>query len=410
MANKIAYIMSRFPHLPETFILREMTALEQQGWQIALFPLIRQSQAVLHKDAETWGECVQYAPFLSLDVLKANIKFFLKMPLGCLKIWLRVFVGNLSSVKFLLRALILFPKAVLMANQMEGEGVQHIHAHYATHPALVAWIIYQLTGISYSVTIHAHDIFVVKAMLETKLSDAEFVVAISDFNRRYLGEIIGQKIQEKIHVIHCGIEPSWYQQRQVEYEISAEHLEIISIGSLELYKGQIYLLEACALLKDRGISCRCRIIGEGEQRPRLERLIEARELQDDVLLLGGLPQEKVAQLLPTAHCYVQPSVIASDGKMEGIPVALMEAYASGLPVIATDLSGIPELVRPGETGFLVPHGDAAALADAIEEIYYDLEYAKSLAVKGRDLVLDEFDLSKNVKLLASLFRQMINIK
>ena len=105
-------------------------------------------------------------------------------------------------------------------------------------------------------------------------------------------------------------------------------------------------------------------------------------LQEDVLLLGALSQEKVAELLPTAHCYVQPSVITPSGKMEGIPVALMEAYAAGLPVIATDISGIPELVRPGETGVLVPPGDAVALANAIKDVYCNWESAKSMETVG----------------------------
>jgi glycosyltransferase involved in cell wall biosynthesis len=407
VAEKIAYIMSRFPHLPETFILREMNALERHGWQICLYPLIRQDQSVIHEDARRWIERVRYVPFFSVAVLKENVITFLKMPLKYVRTWLRLFFENLSSLDFLMRSLAVFPKAVSMAARMGEEGVRHIHAHYATHPALAAWVIHQLAGISYSVTVHAHDIFVDKAMLKTKLEAAAFIVAISDFNRRYLAEHVGSHLLRKIDVIHCGIDPAWYQEKQGIRETLTKRLEIINVGSLQPYKGHLHLVEACSLLKERGLRFRCRIIGDGALHQRLERLIEREELQDDVFLLGALPQEEVAGLLPTADCYVQPSVITPEGKMEGIPVALMEAYAAGLPVIATNISGIPELVRPGETGFLVPPEDSLALADMIMHLHHHFDHARQLAKQGRELVLDQFDLDQNVQLLAARFAEVI---
>jgi len=272
---------------------------------------------------------------------------------------------------------------------------------------LVAWIIHQLTGLSYSVTVHAHDIFVDKSMLKTKLSDATFIAAISKFNRSFLAREVGEEIREKTHIIHCGIVPSWYSDNLEMNRAPEEPFEIINISSLQPYKGQIYLLEACVQLREWGIPFRCRIIGEGDERSTLKRFIETNDLRDDVQLLGALPQEKVAELLPTAHCYVQPSVVTSDGKMEGIPVALMEALASGLPVVATRISGIPELIRSGETGLLVPPEDVETLASALKEIFQNKGFAAEMAMAGRNLVLDEFDLDKNVELLAARFQQVI---
>ena len=185
MPGKIAYIMSRFPHLPETFILREMIALEQLGRQIELYPLIIQQQALVHKEALPWMERAHSIPWLSGDVLTANLRCALNRPDRYFSLLWRIFRENLSTPKFLIRTLVLFPKAVWMANKFKEDGISHIRAHYATHPAFVAWVINQLTGIPYSVTVHAHDIFVDKPMLATKLRGAEFVVSISEFNRDY---------------------------------------------------------------------------------------------------------------------------------------------------------------------------------------------------------------------------------
>lgn len=406
MKPKIAYVMSRFPHLPETFILREMDEIERHDWQVALYPLVKQTQSVVHAEAESWLNRVRHLPFISRAALAANGRSFFQNPFRYLALLFQVVWENIPSPKFLSRALVVFPKAVYAAQLMQKEGVTHIHAHYASHPALFAWIIRQFTGINYSVTVHAHDIFVQTVMLKTKLQDAAFIVAISEYNRRHLARIIGQSMLEKTVVIHCGIVPQNYTPLTKRLQ-KDERLEIISIGSLQPYKGQRHLIDACARLRDRGIPFRCRIIGEGELRSELESMIAASQLKSQFQLLGSKTQREVAELLAEAHCYVQPSIITSAGKMEGIPVSLMEALACRLPVVATALSGIPELVRPNETGCLVPPGNAEALANAIEDIYSDFEYAVQLAENGRQLVLQEFDLRANVDQLSRLFDRFL---
>ena len=407
MAGKVAYIMSRFPHLPETFILREMSALEDLGWDIALYPLIIQDQTVLHEESGVWVERAHFVPFLSWQVVLANLMFFFRMPIRYSVTLLQAWVENVPSPKFFARAVVLFPKAVMMASLMQSEAVEHIHAHYATHPALVAWIIHRLTGLSYSVTAHAHDIFVVQTMLKTKLRAAAFIAAISEFNRQYMVDVVGEDIRRKIHIIHCGIVPDWYSKKSQGDKESGGRIEILNISSLQPYKGQIYLLKACKILEEWCIPFHCQIIGEGEERENLENFLRAHRLSDQVHLLGALAQEKVAQILQTVDCYVQPSVIADDGKMEGIPVAIMEALATGLPVIATNISGIPEIIRSGETGFLISPGDAAELASTIKEVFQRKDYAQQMAMAGRNLVHKEFDLFTNVDLLAIQFENII---
>jgi glycosyltransferase involved in cell wall biosynthesis len=290
-----------------------------------------------------------------------------------------------------------------MADEVKKKGITHIHAHYATHPALVAWLISQLTGITYSVTVHAHDIFVEKPMLATKLHDSVFISAISEFNRNYLADMFGPWVNEKTEIVRCGIEPSYYQHARQNGNGKSNQLDIISVGSLQPYKGHIYLVQACAELVRRGVPFQCRIVGGGDLKPMLERAIQESNLERHVELLGPHTQDEVSQFLRTANCYVQPSVVTHTGKMEGIPVALMEAMASGIPVVATAISGVPELVRPGETGWLVPPEDVHALADALSEIHANPAEAARRADLGQKWVVEEFELSSNVRKLASLF-------
>jgi glycosyltransferase involved in cell wall biosynthesis len=403
MTHKIAYIVSRFPHLPETFILREMISLEQLGWQIELYPLIIQKQELVHPEAQPWLERARVVPWLSNGMLRSNVSRFIQKPGQYVSLFRRVVRENLRSPKFLARALLLFPRAVWMADQMVAQGIVHIHAHYATHPALVAWLINQLTGIPYSITVHAHDIFVEKPMLETKLQDSVFVSAISEFNRQYLEDLFGPWVREKTQIIRCGIDPAYYAHELNRSSSENEKLEIISVGSLQPYKGHIFLLKACIELRERGIPFHCRIVGGGDLRPLLERTIHEHHMDGSIELLGPRTQDDVSRLLRTSNCYVQPSVVTASGKMEGIPVALMEAMMSGIPVVATSISGIPELVRDGDTGWLVPPEAVTELADALTQIYRDPSEAQRRAALGQKWVMQEFELSSNVRKLASLF-------
>ena len=234
----------------------------------------------------------------------------------------------------------------------------------------------------------------------------EFVADFSVFLfSGFLAWQLGKWTLDKTHVIHCGIQPENYRQAQ---DKRPEKFEITSIGSLQPYKGQRYLIEACAKLHERGINFRCRIVGGGELLSELEKLIMAHNLGEHVVLTGPQTQETVAKILSETDCYVQPSIITPSGKMEGIPVALMEAMSCGLPVVATNISGIPELVRPSETGWLVPEKDADKLAETIMEIISHAEEAHTRSQAGKELVHQEFNIQQNSKGLLCLFKNSVN--
>ncbi len=396
---KIAYIMSRFPLLSETFILREMIEAERQDVDICLYPLICMKEPVAHKETLKWTRVANCTPFFSTHIFAENILTFIQKPFIYISLLWRVIKENLMSPDFLIRGLMLFPKAVYMAKRIKLENVEHIHAHYATHPGLVAWIIHKLTGISYSITIHSHDIYDCQSMLETKLRDAKFLVPISNYNVEYMAKMFGEWVRNKCHVVHCGIDVSNYLPQQEMSSQRERDFDLIQIGSLNWKKGQIYLIQAIALLRNRGVPVKLRIIGEGADRAKIEGEVQKWHLDKLVELLGAKTQEEVAALLVTADCYVQSSV------SEGIPIALMEALACELPVISTNITGIPELVLHNKTGILVPPANVEALADAIDSMRANFQKGKNMGKAGRVWVQEQFNLEKSVSKLVALFRQ-----
>ncbi len=402
---KIAYIVSRFPHLPESFILREIDALEAHGSEVILCPLVRHRERVSHPETRRWIERAWYTPFISPAIARDVLRELGRQPARATRAIVEPLARVATTPNFLVGTLGILPKSFHLARRLKAAGVDHIHAHFATHPTMAAWIIHRLTGISYSFTAHAHDIYVHTAMLRQKMADARFVVAISEYNRALLGRF-GDVA--KVHVIHCGVNLERYPLQQ---ESPPGPFTILSVASLQPYKGLEYLIRACALLRDRQSGpFRCRIAGGGELRESLQQLIDQLQLREHVELLGPQTQDAVAALLQTAHLFVLPSIRTSSGKMEGLPVVLMEALAVGLPVISTSISGIPEIIRPGETGQLVPPADPAALADAIINVMRDPAAARAAGRRGRQLVEAEFSLDRNVEALRRLFDATITLQ
>jgi glycosyltransferase involved in cell wall biosynthesis len=278
-----------------------------------------------------------------------------------------------------------------------------VHAHFAHHPTVAALALGALAGIPFSFTCHAHDVYLQRAMLGEKVHRAAFVVAISRLLRdQYIARCAQQKDLERVYVIHCGA-TSTRQQHPVPADAPSP-LRVLAVARLVEKKGLSFLIEACALLRQRGRELSCEIIGCGPLRAQLQAQIEQAGLGSVVRLLGGRSQEEVSEALSRAMLFVQPSIVASDGDMEGIPVSLMEAMAAQVPVVATRTGAISELVEDGETGVLVPPGSSAALASAIERLADDPTYAGRLSGQARRYVEAEFDLTRNVAALDLLLR------
>jgi glycosyltransferase involved in cell wall biosynthesis len=406
---KVAYLMSRFPKLTETFVLYEILAVRRQGVRADVYPLIRERTRVMHPEARRIVEEARFEPLISWRLLRAHAHYLYRSPARYLGALGRLLRSTLGSRRYFLGALGLFPKAVCFARRMEEEGVTHVHAHFASHPAAAAFVIHRLTDIPYSFTAHGSDLHRDRHMLREKVAEAEFVVPISRFNRNIILADCGSEHAAKTVVIHCGIDPEFFHPpRHEEAPQENTRMRILCTGTLHEVKGQTHLVEACRLLAQRGVPFRCELLGDGPDRSALERQIASAGLTGSVELLGRCTREGVAKRLREVDVFVGPSVPSRDGRREGIPVALMEAAASGLPVVASDLSGIPEAITDGEHGYLIPPGDSVGLADALQRLAADRELRLRMGRAGRERMLREFDLYENARILAQRFISGVN--
>jgi glycosyltransferase involved in cell wall biosynthesis len=398
---KIAYMMSRFPKISETFILYEILEQERLGHAVEVYPLLREHQPVTHPEAERLVERAHFHPFISWPIIRANWHFLLKRPGAYFRTLAEVLGGTWGSMNFFLGVLTYWPKAVRFAYEMEKQGIRHVHAHFCNHPALVALIIYRLAGIPYSFTAHGSDLHKDKRMLDKKVAAAAFAVTVSNFNKGEMLKACGESARDKIHIIHCGIDQDVFAppaEKRVD-----DRFRIICVASFEEVKGHKYLVEACRILREGGLDFVCDLIGDGPVRAQVARQIADHNLQDRVIIHGSRKRMEVAQMMAAAHVKVLASVPTAEGKREGVPVVLMEAMASGLPVVSSQLSGIPELVENGQTGILVQPGDVDALALALQKLHADPALRLKMGRAGREKVLREFNLKLNVAKLAKLF-------
>jgi colanic acid/amylovoran biosynthesis glycosyltransferase len=398
---RVAWIMSRFPRLTETFVLYEILAAEALGLSVDVYPLLRERAKVVHPEAQEMLGRVQYKPFLSWGIIASQLYWLARAPRSYLGALWALVRGAWGSANFLIGGLATFPKVAHMARGMRANGVEHVHCHFANHPALAGFVIQRLTGITYSFTVHGSDIYVDRHMLSRKVAEAAFVIAVSEYARSLILEECGEAFQAKIRVVHCGVDVEVFVPN-ADRVMSAD-LSIVCVATLSPWKGQEQLIEACRLLTERGVEIRCLLVGGGGDRDALQRRIVDAGVADRVQIAHWKTRPEVARLIREADVVVAPSVPMRSGKQEGIPVTLMEAMASGIPVVASRLGGIPELISDEQTGLLVAPGDPAGLADALGRLQASPELRRRLAEAGRERVLRDFELRSNA---AEVVRQI----
>ena len=426
--TKVAYIVSRFPKITETFILYEILAMEKQGIQVEIYPLLRarntathpegasmlqklverartqkDNPVVMHPEAVPLVDRANYQSFLSWPILRAHLSYLRRKPRAYLGTLWTLLRANFGSMNYFIGALGIFPKSLYFAELMEAAGITHVHAHFANHPAAAAFIVHSLTGIPYSFTAHGADLQVDQHMLCEKTAAADTVITISRYNKEFIVDKCGEQVRDKVAVIYCGVDTSVFQPRSITEFHESGPLDILCIGTMYEVKGHMYLLEACRLLQERGIAFECNLIGNGPFQEVLKEQVTQSGLAEKIHFRGQQTRAQIADWLQRADVLSVPSIPTTSGRREGIPVVLMEAMSSGVPVVASDISGIPELVENEVSGLLVPPRDPKAIADAMERLYDDPTLRQRLGQAGRGKVVREFDLYTNAASLSRNF-------
>ena len=435
-SNKIAFLFPAFPNLHQTFVLWEVLALRERGLDIALFSIRRPLTSTQQPEGAALQGEVTYLPgSASAPLLAANLTLFARAPgryLGAIagvvrgwwadraagRAWKRDQVSadapdrertlgealrgwfNRSPVLYLLKSLWLVPRAAWLAHELERRGIAHVHAHWASYSTTVALIAHWLTGVRFSFTAHAYDIYLVPRLLGAKVREAEFAVTCARVNAEFLNRLAGTAAGERVVVNYHGV--SLTRFAPLPQRPRGDLPCIVTCGRLEPYKGHHVLLCAVAKL---GRPVRVVLIGEGPQRQRLEQLAASLGIGAHVEFTGPLPQARLIDIYAEADLFVLASVLLErSGKRDVIPNVLAEAMAMGLPVVATAISGIAELVTDGESGRLVPSNDVDALARVLGELLDDPVQRRRLAAGGRAAVGRMFDREVNIEALAALFR------
>lgn len=408
---RVAYVVKTYPRLSETFILNEILALEARGVEVTILALKRPADARFHgKLAEVRGD-VLYAPEVRSNAMLEFLAARLPELEGRDEILSGLFWMALRQQDR--EALETLPAAVAFLRVLRQRGIQHLHAHFATSATSLARQLAQLSGLTYSFTAHAKDIFhesVKLPVLRRKAEQAAFVVAVSDFSAAFLRERLGPLAATRVRRLYNGLDLGEFPRTIHEAHDPAEVPTILSIGRLVPKKGFPTLIEAAALLRDSGRPFRLVIAGDGEQRRELEELIRLRQLEAQVMLLGALSHGDVRDWMARASLFVLAAQVAEDGNRDGLPVVLVEAMASGVPVVSTPVVGIPEAVIDGVTGRLVPEKDPAALAARLAELLDDAPTAEALARAARRHVEEHFDGARSAATLEAAYRESTTVE
>jgi len=407
----VVYVLLRFPYLTETFIAEEIQALRSEDIHVLIVSLLERGPGPVQPLSQKLLRQTRYAPgLLSWSLWKAQVHYLR----GASRLYLELLVTLLRCpcprrrVALLAKRVVIFLRAVAVAHQLEGRDVELLHAHFAWLSGAAAWICSRLLAIPFTLTVHAFDVYASTDLLQLLASEADKLISISEYNRQWIASR-GFSQASSMSTIHCGVDLDKLSPclPAVDRARSGAVLRILSVGSLNAKKGHEYLIKACRLLKQRGLDFSCTIIGGGAREAELRQEVASCGVEEQVTLRGPCTHPEVVDALHAHDLFVLASVVAANGDRDGIPVVLMEAGAAGLPLISTYVSGIPELVQHGVTGWLVPPADESALADAVITLAQNPALRKELGQNARAFVQAEFNIEANASRLAGVFRDVV---
>ncbi|MFQ5582965.1 MAG: glycosyltransferase [Calditrichia bacterium] len=394
---RIGYVVKRYPRYSETFIVNEILAHEAAGMEIEIFSLYPPNDTHFQNTIS-----MVRAPVTYLSVAGKKFSGFW----WGLEEAAKNVPGLWSALEY---AVSEEPQVVYQAAQLASEvcrkGIQHLHAHFGSVATSVVRLAAIFANISYSFTAHAKDIYhesVNDEDLYRKLDQADAVITVSDFNENYLRMKFREAAKGVVR-IYNGLDLKSFPYQSPEDRPA----RIVAVGRMVEKKGFGDLIDACAILAHNGVQFECLIIGSGELEVELNRRIEELGVQRFVKLPGPRPQKELVQIVRDAAVFAAPCVIGEDGNRDGLPTVLLESMALGTPCVSTDVTGIPEVIRDGQTGLMVPQHSPEALAAAFQKLLSDPSLRCQLAAGARRLIEDEFDIHKNSTRMREVFRTVL---
>ncbi|MGI9235081.1 MAG: glycosyltransferase family 4 protein [Woeseiaceae bacterium] len=406
MNNKmhLVYLMSDYPLVTTTFVDREVMMLRQMGLTIDIVASRRPEADVplsaVQRDIQ--NSVLYLRPASILTLILSHLYYLVTAPRRLFGAAFYFLTRSHPSIKSRFMTVLHIGRGVYAAYLLRDKEFDELHIHFAFGNAVSGMVVSRLLGKSYTMSIHAgNDIFAYPVMLPEKIMGARHVVTCTSFNKSFLEKVIDEKSHDKITFIPHGLDLSVYDPHP-RTSTDTSRPRILSVGTLAERKGFHHLIRACHTLKDRGYNVHCDIVGEGEQRPELEKLISELSLNETVALCGALRHEEVIEKYQNATMFVLPCVQSSTGNMDGIPNVVAEAMAMQLPVVSSRISGVPELVEHDVSGLLTDPGDESAIVDAIARLLDDSELRTSLGDSAYRAIHEQFDVETNTRRLAAI--------
>lgn len=402
---RIAYLLHTYPAISQAFVLREIRNLRRLGFTVDTFSVLRATSEHLLAlaDREEERSTVSLLPCDWRRLGRAHLAA-LRHPIAYARTLFRAIWDGGPGLKPRAKAAGAFAVAVVVWHEMRRRGSRHVHTHFAGTPTHVAWLASELGSAqdgagewSWSVTVHGPVEFydVTAFRLGERLRQARFVAAISDFARSQIMALADPSEWSKVHIVRCAVDASEFEAVDRR---GRPGTEILSVARLAPVKGQQFLLEAVAALRERGHPVHLTLVGEGDMRPALSQLAERLGVADSITFAGAVGQDDIRAF------YADADIFCLSSFAEGLPVVLIEAMATQLPVVATRIAGIPELVEHEVNGLLVSPARADRLADAVERLVAGEELRLRLGQAGRDKVVAEYDPRVSAARLARLLR------
>lgn len=398
---RIAYFTNRYPAISHTFIRREIRAMEELGVSILRFALLPGLNLVDEADKAEVEKTRYVLEASAGEIFRCCITALLKQPFAVISASWQAIVMGWRSDSGIFRHLIYVIEATILADWCRRDGIQHIHAHFGTNPAAVAMLASQLSQIPYSFTAHGSEEFIKAPLLSLnrKLQHATLAVCVSSFGRSQLMRWSSTDQWKKIAVVHCGLDSAFFN---VPVKPPPPNPRLVCVGRLDENKAQILLVTAARIMREAGTHCEIVLVGDGPMRKSIEDAIVQADMQSTITITGWASGERVRAEIEAARALVLPSL------SENMPIVIMEAMALGRPVISTYVGGIPELVEPGKTGWLVPASDEVALADAMRKaLLAPIEQLATMGAAGKQHILEYHDALREAKKLKSLLEQSL---